>query len=391
MHRLIGARPRSRLVDVAIATVALVGSLAQLSRGGIGVAHIGHGQLDWVDAVLATCSTLPLLGWRRAPRAVFLITASAAAVLAALGRPMPLALGPAVALYLLAAGRDDQDPWGGSDTAMAIALFSGYLGASALGDNGFPGSELLHTGLAWSVGWFAGERTRLRHEHIVELAQRAERNEREAERERALAIAEERARIARDLHDSAGHAINVIALRAGTARMRADPERSQAALQAIEELARRTVAEIDQAVGALRDGETANAGVEAPSGLASLDALVARQAAAGLKVTVAREGEPRPREGAVDQAAYRIVQEALTNAARHGSGGARVELAFGRTALELRITNATTADAAPRPNGGHGLIGMRERATLLGGSLDIARANGSFSIYARLPYAGPGA
>jgi len=161
----------------------------------------------------------------------------------------------------------------------------------------------------------------------------------------------------------------VIAVRAGTARLRKDPERSQAALEAIEQLARKTVGEIDQIVGTLRERGLGNGAVAAPPGLASLDTLVARHAAVGFGVSVANAGEPRRLERAVDQAAYRILQEALTNAARHGAGTAQVELAFGAAALELTISNAAPARSAPRPNGGHGLIGMRERATLLGGSL----------------------
>jgi signal transduction histidine kinase len=240
------------------------------------------------------------------------------------------------------------------------------------------------------VAWFAGERTRLRHEHIVELAQRAERTERDAERERALARAEERARIARDLHDSAGHAINVIAVRAGAARMRRDPERSQAALEAIEELARKTVAEIDQIVGALREPGAANGGGDEPPGLASLKALVARHAAAGLEVRVSSVGARRRLDTAVDQAAYRILQEALTNAARHGTGPAQVELAFEPAGLELEVANPTSGAIAERANGGHGLIGMRERANLLGGTLETEAGEGSFRIRARLPYRGAG-
>src|SRR6266545_8124275 len=131
--------------------------------------------------------------------------------------------------------------------------------------------------------------------------------------------------------------------------------------------------------------------VDAPAGLASLDTLVARHAAAGLDVSVAREGEPRLLERAVDQAAYRILQEALTNAARHGTGGARVALAFGKEALELTVNNAAPGEDAPRSNGGHGLIGMRERATLLGGSLEAGRDNGWFCVRARLPYGGASA
>lgn len=376
---------------MAIAAAALAGSLAQLSHGGIAGSQTGAGELDWISGVLAACTTLPLVAWRHAPRAVFALTASASVLLGGLGYPIALPLGPTAALYLLAASRDESDPWTRRSTGTVVALFTAYLLATAIGDTGFPGSELLHTGLAWSAAWFAGERTRLRREHLAELRERALRAEREGERERRLAVAEERARIARDLHDAAGHATNVIAVRAGTARMRRDPERSQAALEAIEELARKTVGEIDQIVGTLRQPGSANGAVDAPPGLASLDTLVARHVAAGLDVSVASDGEPRQLECAVDQAAYRILQEALTNAARHGTGAARVELAFGAAALELTISNAAADESAPRSNGGHGLIGMRERATLLGGSLDVERANGSFCVRARLPYGDPSA
>jgi signal transduction histidine kinase len=376
---------------VAIAAVALAGSLAQLSHGGIAGTQTGPGELDWTSGVLAACSTVPLVTWRRTPRAVFALTARAIVLLGGLGYAIALPLGPTAALYLLAASRDEEEPWTGRSTGAVLALYVAYLGATAVGDGGFPGSELLHTGLAWAVAWFAGERTRLRREHIAELEERALRAERDGERDRRLAVAEERARIARDLHDAAGHTINVIAVRAGTARLRRDPERSQAALEAIEDLARNTVGEIDQVVGTLRDRSSTNGAVDAPSGLASLDTLVARHAAAGLDVSVASEGEPRPLHSAVDQAAYRILQEALTNAARHGRGAARVELVFGRAALELTISNAERSEVAPRSNGGHGLIGMRERATLLGGSFDVERANGSFCVRARLPYGGPSA
>ena len=376
---------------MAIAAAALVGSLAQLSHGGIAGSQTGTGELDWTSGVLAACSTVPLAAWRRAPWAVFAFTGSVTVLLGGLGYPIAVPLGPAAALYLLAASRDEEKHWTRRSTGTVVALFTAYLLAAAVGRDGFPGSEFLHTGLAWGIAWFAGERTRLRREHLAELRERALRAEREGERERRLAVAEERARIARDLHDAAGHAINVIAVRAGTARMRQDPERSQAALEAIEELARRTGGEIDHIVGTLRDHGSANGAVDAPPGLASLDTLVARHVAAGQDVSVASEGPPRQLESAVDQAAYRILQEALNNAARHGTGAARVELAFGSAALELTISNAAAGESAPRSNGGHGLIGMRERATLLGGTLDVERANGSFCVRASLPYEGPSA
>jgi signal transduction histidine kinase len=387
-HRLIAAPSSGPLLGVVMAVPALAGTLAQLSHGGIAGAQPGPGELDWTSGAIAACSTVPLVAWRRSPAAVFAFTASAIVLLAGVGYSLDLPLGPTAALYLFAASRDEDEPWTTRSTASVVALFLAYLGATAAAGGGFPGSELLHAGLAWAVAWLAGERTRLRREHLAELRERARRAEREGERERRLAVAEERARIARDLHDAAGHAINVIALRAGTARMRRDPERSQAALEEIEELARKTVGDIDQIIGTLRDRSSAHVAVAEPPGLASLNALVARHVAAGLEISVASEGAPRRLESAVDQAAYRILQEALTNAGRHGTGGAQVALAFGDAALELTISNAAAGENAPRSNGGHGLIGMRERATLLGGRLDVARVDGMFRVRAQLPYGG---
>jgi signal transduction histidine kinase len=386
--RLLGKRGSERLLDVAIAAAALAGSLALLARGGFGFGGAQPGQLDWIGGLLAACSTVPLVAWRREPGAVFASTASASVLLGALDYPIGVPLGPTVALYLFAASRGEQDPWTRRNTAIVVGLFLAYLGATAVGGGGFPGSELFHTGLAWAVAWFAGERTRLRRARIKELKERAVRAEREAEQERRLAVADERARIARDLHDAAGHAINVIAVRAGAARMRQDPERSQATLEAIETLARKTVAEIDQIVGTLRDRDSANGAVDAPTGLGSLETLVARQAATGLDVRVTTSGEPRQLENAVDQAAYRILQEALTNAARHGTGAARVELTFDKSALQLSVINPASDETPGRPNGGHGLIGMRERAILLGGRLETERTNQTFRVRARLPYQG---
>ena len=145
-------------------------------------------------------------------------------------------------------------------------------------------AEILFGVLVWGGAWLAGDRTRLRRERMAELEERALRAEREAERERRLAAAEERTRIARDLHDSAGHAINVILVHAGLGRLRteSDPEAAREAFETIEEVARETVGEIDQMVRALREDGTVAEGVEPPPGLASLDGLIERHRAAGL-------------------------------------------------------------------------------------------------------------
>jgi signal transduction histidine kinase len=377
------------LLDVAIAAAAFAASLALLSHGGVGPPRPGSRELDLLGVVLVAGSTVPIIVWRRSPLGVFIVTAAAGVLLASLGFRMDLLLGPAVALYLLAASREPQTPWTWRTTVTVVGLLVAYLAAVAAHGT-FPTSELSHTGLAWAAAWFAGERTRLRHEQIAELNERAVRAEREAERERLLAAAEERARIARDLHDSAGHAISVIAVRAGAARLRhhEDTDRSLLALEAIEALARQTAAEIDQLVDSLREGGPANGDLATPLGLASLDTLIARHQAAGLEVTVDTSGAPRPLPTATDQAAYRILQEALTNAARHGLGSAHIRLDFGDTGVEVRVTNPVPTDGSPRPGGGHGLVGMRERATLLGGNLEADRADGTFRVRAQIPYGG---
>jgi signal transduction histidine kinase len=394
-HRRPVARPSSEtLLDVTIAAVALAGTLALLAHGGIGAVRPGYLEgsrsLDPGGVVVAACSTLPLIAWRRYPLGVFVVTAAASALLVGFGYPLDLMVGPAAALYLLAASRQQGSSWTRPTTGIVVGLLVAYLGAAAAAQGSFPRSELIHSGLAFAVAWFAGERTRLRRAHIGGLKERALRAEREAERERLLAAAEERTRIARDLHDSAGHAISVIAVRAGAARLRhhEDPERSLRALEAIENLARQTANEIDQIVGTLRRGGTGNGGPEAPPGLASLDTLIAHQRAAGLDVTVDTSGTCQPLEGAADQAAYRILQEALTNAARHGTGTAHVRVAFAAAGVDLTVTNPMTAAVATRARDGHGLIGMGERASLLGGDVDVARANGTFRVHARLPYQG---
>lgn len=386
---VIGARPLSRsLLDAAIAVAALAGTLTLVRHGGIGPARPGAVELDLVAIALAASSTVPIIAWRRFPLAVFLVTGASSVVLAGLGYRIDLLLGPAVALYLMAASREPTATWPWRSTASVLGLLVAYLAATANAQRAIPDIELVHTGLAWAVAWFAGERARLRRAQLADVIARADRTQREAEQDRLLAASEERARIARDLHDSAGHAINVIAVRAGAARLRhhEHPERSLAALEAIEELARQTAEEIDQIVGTLRERGSATRVIEAPSGLASLDTLVRRHREAGLEVTIGASGERRRLPPAIDQAAYRILQEALTNAARHGTGSAEVHVAFNDESLELTVTNPMRASPLSPPTGGHGLIGMRERATMLGGTLYAKGADGIFRVLARLAY-----
>ena len=158
--------------------------------------------------------------------------------------------------FLLALAPDD--PAAHLDDGRQVAaLFVVHVTAVGFADDAFPTVPVLFGVVVWGGAWVLGDRVRLRRERVAELEARAERAERDAERERRLAAAEERTRIARDLHDSAGHAINVILVQAGAARLlgESDPERSRAALETIEEVALETLGEIDRLVTALRDDD----------------------------------------------------------------------------------------------------------------------------------------
>lgn len=387
-RRTLAALSYGALIDIALASALFIGTLVLLLRSGVDGTPPGSMRLSLLSIVLAALSTLPLSIWRRSPVGVFAITATASVALVGIGYLIELPLGLSTALYLLTANGERETPWRWHKTMVVGGALITYLCAEAIGQQSFPAIVEFHTALVWAVAWFAGERTRLRSEHIAQLKERALTAEREAERERQFAAATERARIARDLHDSAGHSISVIAVRAGAARLRhaQDPDRSLRALEAIEEQARQTVDEIDQMIGALRDGSSANTGlIDAPPGVASLPTLIAQRSAAGLKVKFDVSGRQRLLGVAVDQAVYRIVQEALTNATRHGQGDARIELAFGETAIELAVTNPMSGNGKSLRER-HGLVGMRERATLLGGRFDTDCANGTFRVRARIPY-----
>jgi signal transduction histidine kinase len=376
-----------RLIDIALAVAIFAGSVGLLA---VGEPDGGSGDVDALGVLLTALASLPLIAWRRAPLTVFVVTAAASTALRLAAEPAGPPLGPTVALYLAALTGDGSRARTRLTLAVASIALVAHLVANALAQDAFPAVETLFGVLVWGGAWLAGDRTRLRRERMSELEERAVRAERDAERERLLAAAEERGRIARDLHDSAGHAINVILVHAGLGRLQVerDPESARDAFETIEQVARETVGEIDQMVGALREDSSSSDEVEPPPGLAALDGLVQRHREAGLRVTTTISGDRRPLPPGVDRGAYRILQEALTNAARHGDGSAAVELAFRPGELDVTVANPIGPERPARATGGgHGVIGMRERAAQLGGSLDAGARNGSFELHATLPFA----
>jgi signal transduction histidine kinase len=379
LEALRTAGRRVHLIDVALALGAFAASVALLA---VGENEAGT-QFGALDVAVVALTSLPLVAWRRAPLLVFVVTALASSASFASAEPVGPPVGPTIAVYLLAFSGDGSR----ERTRLTLGVVAAMLGVHVVA-GGILGAEILFGITVWGGAWLAGDRTRLRRERMAELEERALRAEREAERERRLAAAEERGRIARDLHDSAGHAINVILVHAGMGRLQTerDPDRAREAFATIEEVARDTVGEIDQMVRALREDASLEGEVEQPAGLASLEGLVERHRAAGLDVTSTVYGEQRPLPAAVDRGAFRIIQESLTNAARHGNGNARVQLDYGERSLEVFVENVLVPGPPARTEGGgHGLVGMRERAALLGGNLDAGPRDGRFEVRARLP------
>ena len=374
------------LADAGIAAGVFALSLLLLAAGARDSATDAR-SFDALGVALAALGAFPLVFRRRAPLAVFAITAAASVALTALDYPPGPPLGPTVALFFLGLDPTATRARPQLTAAVVVGFFALHVTAAGLAQDEFPLVPLLAGTLVWGGAWVLGDRFRQRRGRMAELVERALRAERETERERRLAAAEERTRIARDLHDSAGHAINVILVQAGAARLlqEQDPTRARAALETIEDVARETLAEIDQLVRVLReDGSSNGSEVEPPPGLAALETLAERHRAGGLDVTIEVRGEARPLPAATDQAAYGILREALTNAARHGTGTARVEVEHSDGGVRLVVGNPTPPAWAPRPDG-HGIVGMRERAALVGGRLTAGAEGGEFRVRAELP------
>jgi signal transduction histidine kinase len=379
---------RLRTVDVVLAIVAFFLTLIVLGHSRFDDSDARN--LDALGVLLAAVASFPLAVLPRAPLGLFALMSAASVTLNLIGYESGPPPGPTIALFLLAARADESRARSWQTSAVVIGAYLAHLASAGVSEGRIPAEALFFGLLVWGGAWVLGDRVRMRRARIHDLEERALRAARDADRERRLAAAEERTRIARDLHDSAGHAINVILVQAGAARLlqRRDPAAAQVALETVEDVARETLGEIDRLVRVLReDGDRTAGAVEPPPGLSALPALAERHRAAGLDVHLSQDGEQRQLPPAVDQAAYRILQESLTNAARHGGGSATVRITFGSEALEIAVENPID-ERAGAGAGGLGLVGMRERAALLGGELEARRHEGTFRVSARLPYTG---
>jgi signal transduction histidine kinase len=239
--------------------------------------------------------------------------------------------------------------------------------------------------------WLVGDNVRARRAYTAELEERAVRLEREREEQGVRAVAEERARISRELHDVVTHHVSVIAVQAGAAGEEATTDPAREALWLIQQTSRQVLTELRSMLDVLQIDEAGQELAPQPS-LREVDQLVAQSRTAGLPVELVITGQQRELPAIVDLAAYRIVQEALTNTRSHaGAAHARVELRYSDAALALEVTDdgRVVAGQAGNGGGGRGLVGMRERVALVGGELEVGpRPGGGFRVAAVLPLDG---
>ncbi|MBX9396283.1 sensor histidine kinase [Streptomyces sp. TRM72054] len=323
--------------------------------------------------------------YRRRHRPVAVLCVALAAWAPTLGSSYAT-LGGVVIVALYSVGRHADDfRWGpvGIGAAAAAVTVDGLLAS-------LPWGEIVFSAFVMDVAWYLGRRLRLR-------AGRAARLRQEQAAEARRIVTEERAHIARELHDVVAHRVSMMTVQAGAARMVAaeDPRGALEAMAAVEEAGRQALDELRHLLGVLRP-EAEGDGLGPQPGLADLPRLVAEVREAGLDVTVTG-GVGAPLPARVDLSAYRIVQEALTNVLKHSGPGTRTEVRLRGEGdgLTIEVLDDGRGAAVRSMSGaheglpGHGIVGMRERAVLLGGGLDAGpRPGGGFRLTARLPVTG---
>jgi len=356
---------------------------ALLVLGEVSVVAGGSSLPQWVAMLLTAAYTAPL-AWRRyAPVTVAASTFAMVIVLGLLdtdgGQPtIPIAL--ALAAFTLGSEVDAPKSW-----VLGVASIRGLWAAMLV--TGAPAADLVIVSLLYGVPAAVGTALRSRDKRAVALARRTELAEAEREQQARVAAAAERARIARELHDVVAHSLSVVALQTQAVhrRLGAAQAREIDDLRAVQSTAREELGEMRRLLGVLRADDEAGP-LEPQPGLDQLESLLSKTRRAGLPVRATVVGHRSPLSPGIDLAAYRIIQEALTNVRRHAeASSAWLTVRFAEDRLEI------TGDDDGRTQGteatsGNGMLGMRERVSLYGGELDAApRDGGGFRVRARLP------
>ncbi|WP_143134162.1 sensor histidine kinase [Actinoplanes philippinensis] len=377
------ARRHPRAVDAGIAGLVALGCALVLT-GRTGATLAPTDALDWASVVLLP---VPLIWRRRAPVSVFAATTGLFVVTQAMGAQSPAALTVTLtALHAVARYRPARFAW-----PAAVTVLPGF-------DN------RIEDGPAW--GAFAavsaitvavvliGVNQRTRSAYLAALEDRAERLEQDRDQRARLAVADERARVAREMHDVVAHHLAVIvALSDGAAATTAvAPERAADVMGQVSATGRQALGEMRRLVGLLRGASAPEAGARAPQpGLDDIDALVDRVRAAGVRVTLRRDGVPGDWGPGAGLAVYRIVQEALTNTLKHAGPHAAAEVSLRYRAAGADVTvlddGAGRVAHRPEPTDRHGLAGMAERATAYGGRLRTGPRHGpGWQVHATLTF-----
>lgn len=365
------------LLDVVLASLCLALAWAELL-----VWDEWSTESRAIQAAGVTIVCAALVIRRRFPLATVAIAACGSLLMVVGGVPpqiLAVGLAAMVISYSFAASLD------GAPLIAAAALFAATWLIRDIVDpklNGFDiAIDAVFLGMPFVVG-----RVMRRRERQLELVSRV------ADDRTDDAIRQERSRIARELHDVIAHGMSVMVVQADAARhgLAAGDEETRAALTEIERTGRESLREMRRLLGLLRDGDERGAALTPQPGMAGIDQLVHVVRQAGLPVDLRISGDARPLSPGIDIAAYRIVQEALTNALRHaGPARATVEIGYGEREVTLRIEDTGRANGGQPGYGGNGLVGMRERARLYGGSFDARRGPHGFVVAASLPLETP--
>ena len=383
--RLDERRPRGRrslAFDLALALVATTAELGQV----IGAS----GSPTGAAIVLAVVAGGALVLRRTSPLAVLATTLAASVAIVALDDD-PSGVSVGIALYTTAALCERRVSLAALVATTAIAATGSAITADTPGREtsatfGAIIAAMLSVGI-WGLGAYAQTQRRYRRE----LQARAASAEREREQLARIAVHEERASIARELHDIVAHSVSVMLVGVRGARdvLRITPDAADDTLARVERSGEQSLAELRRILALLREPQQTAESHPQPS-LAELDELVASYRTAGLPARLEVIGEPMPLPSGVELSIYRIVQEALTNALKHSDPtNVTVTLAFRDSRLELEVVDDGTTATTDAATTGQGLIGMRERLALLGGELETGpREGGGFRVAARLPVGG---
>jgi len=375
-------RKRPWLTDLAVVLAVFAYNYALLGLPG----YVPNGLWPGAGVAISVGLCAPYVLRRRYPLVVFGIIALVAWLQWVLGVGVLAAdIMLAFALYNVATCFR----WPVSAPAAAAVMLWVLVAVVPLMDNG-----LSQPFLVVVVAWTWGTTARIRRDYIESLQERARQLEREREAQARIAAAEERARIAREIHDIVSHSLSVVVVMAegASSKARSEPERAEQAMVRVRDTGKNALAEMRRMLAVLRDGEP---GSHAPQpGIAQLGMLIEESKASGLPVEMTVRGEPVEVTAGVDLAVYRVVQEALTNARKHAGPSvtrAEVQLRYCDETVEVRITDdgRGSGEHPGSEPGGHGLVGMRERVAAYGGTLRTGpRSSGGFEVVATLPIGG---